>query len=75
MAEDSTKYLLLHTILNWSVFTYHSVDTPKLISPDLDTVSKGQDMSFQYHSRPSGIYAADKYLAGLEAIRGCRACL
>lgn len=37
---------------------------------DLDTASQGWDLLFQYHGRPSGIYAADEYLAGLEAIRG-----
>ncbi|KAL0067433.1 hypothetical protein AAF712_005419 [Marasmius tenuissimus] len=42
---------------------------------DLDVISKGWDMLFQYHGRPSGIYAADEYLAGLEAIRGTELCL
>ena len=37
---------------------------------DLDAASKGWDLLFQYHGRPSGIYAADEYLAGLEAVRG-----
>ncbi len=40
------------------------------ISKDLDAASKGWDLLFQYHGRPSGIYAADEYLAGLEAVRG-----
>ena len=38
--------------------------------PDLDAASLGWDLLFQYHGRPSGIYAADEYLAGLEAVRG-----
>lgn len=38
--------------------------------PDLDAASLGWDLLFQYHGRPSGIYAADEYLAGLEAARG-----
>ncbi|KAJ7671922.1 hypothetical protein B0H17DRAFT_1084643 [Mycena rosella] len=42
---------------------------------DLDTASQGWDLLFQYHGRPSGIYAADEYLAGLEAIRGTELCL
>ncbi|KAJ7480003.1 hypothetical protein B0H11DRAFT_2026128 [Mycena galericulata] len=42
---------------------------------DLDTASEGWDLLFQYHGRPSGIYAADEYLAGLEAIRGTELCL
>ncbi|KAF7762202.1 CAZyme family GH146 [Agaricus bisporus var. burnettii] len=42
---------------------------------DIDTASKGWDMLFQYHGRPSGIYAADEYLAGLEAVRGTELCL
>jgi hypothetical protein len=27
-------------------------------------------MLFKYHGRPSGAFAADEYLAGLEAVRG-----
>ncbi|KAL0946134.1 hypothetical protein HGRIS_012399 [Hohenbuehelia grisea] len=42
---------------------------------DIDAASKGWDLLFQYHGRPSGIYAADEYLAGLEAIRGTELCL
>ena len=37
---------------------------------DLDAASLGWDLLFQYHGRPSGIFAADEYLAGLEAARG-----
>ncbi|KAG8747097.1 hypothetical protein FRC10_002513 [Ceratobasidium sp. 414] len=33
------------------------------------------DRLYQYHGRPSGIFAADEYLAGLEAIRGTELCL
>lgn len=42
---------------------------------DLDVASRGWDLLFQYHGRPSGIYAADEYLAGQEAIRGTELCL
>ncbi|KAF8153213.1 hypothetical protein B0H34DRAFT_800441 [Crassisporium funariophilum] len=42
---------------------------------DLDAASKGWDLLFQYHGRPSGIFAADEYLAGLEAVRGTELCL
>ncbi|KAJ4495985.1 hypothetical protein C8J55DRAFT_495449 [Lentinula edodes] len=42
---------------------------------DLDRASEGWDLLFQYHGRPSGIYAADEYLAGLEAARGTELCL
>ncbi|KJA17780.1 hypothetical protein HYPSUDRAFT_146022, partial [Hypholoma sublateritium FD-334 SS-4] len=42
---------------------------------DLDRASEGWDLLFQYHGRPSGIYAADEYLAGLEAVRGTELCL
>lgn len=42
---------------------------------DLDVASQGWDLLFQYHGRPSGIYAADEYLAGLEAVRGTETCL
>ncbi|EJD02570.1 uncharacterized protein FOMMEDRAFT_19884 [Fomitiporia mediterranea MF3/22] len=42
---------------------------------DLDRASEGWDLLFQYHGRPSGIFAADEYLAGLGAIRGTELCL
>ncbi|KAH9474823.1 hypothetical protein JR316_0013289 [Psilocybe cubensis] len=42
---------------------------------DLDAASQGWDLLFQYHGRPSGIFAADEYLAGLEAARGTELCL
>ncbi|GJE91253.1 hypothetical protein PsYK624_074020 [Phanerochaete sordida] len=42
---------------------------------DLDAASLGWDLLFQYHGRPSGIFAADEYLAGLEAARGTELCL
>ncbi|KAJ7189546.1 hypothetical protein GGX14DRAFT_547061 [Mycena pura] len=42
---------------------------------DLDVASKGWDMLFKYHGRPSGAFAADEYLAGLEAARGTELCL
>ncbi|KAI0685304.1 hypothetical protein BC835DRAFT_1384885 [Cytidiella melzeri] len=42
---------------------------------DLDAASTGWDLLFEYHGRPSGIYAADEYLAGLGAVRGTELCL
>ncbi|KAF7296050.1 hypothetical protein MKEN_01420100 [Mycena kentingensis (nom. inval.)] len=42
---------------------------------DLDAASKGWDLLFTYHGRPSGAFAADEYLAGLEAVRGTELCL
>ncbi|KAF8172706.1 hypothetical protein BJ912DRAFT_99531 [Pholiota molesta] len=42
---------------------------------DLAVASQGWDLLFQYHGRPSGIFAADEYLAGLEAARGTELCL
>ncbi|KAJ7701985.1 hypothetical protein B0H16DRAFT_750843 [Mycena metata] len=42
---------------------------------DLDVASKGWDLLFKYHGRPSGAFAADEYLAGLEAVRGTELCL
>ncbi|KAJ7291155.1 hypothetical protein C8J57DRAFT_1271530 [Mycena rebaudengoi] len=42
---------------------------------DIDTASLGWDLLFQYHGRPSGIYAADEYLAGLDAHRGTELCI
>ncbi|THH15834.1 hypothetical protein EW146_g4704 [Bondarzewia mesenterica] len=44
-------------------------------SGNLDRASEGWDLLFKYHGRPSGIYAADEYLAGLEAVRGTELCL
>ncbi|THU97653.1 hypothetical protein K435DRAFT_857427 [Dendrothele bispora CBS 962.96] len=46
-----------------------------LFALDLDRASEGWDLLFQYHGRPSGIFAADEYLAGLEAVRGTELCL
>ncbi|KAH7928745.1 hypothetical protein BV22DRAFT_1126265 [Leucogyrophana mollusca] len=40
----------------------------------LDSSSQGWDLLFQYHGRPSGIFAADEYLAGLQAVRGTELC-
>lgn len=37
---------------------------------DLRAASDGWDLMFRYHGRPSGAYAADEMLAGLEAVRG-----
>ncbi|KAF8591854.1 hypothetical protein K439DRAFT_1536444 [Ramaria rubella] len=42
---------------------------------ELDAVVEGWDLLFEYHGRPSGIYSADEYLAGLEAVRGTELCL
>ncbi|PFH53444.1 hypothetical protein AMATHDRAFT_137444, partial [Amanita thiersii Skay4041] len=42
---------------------------------DADRANEGWDLLFKYHGRPSGIYAADEYLAGLEAVRGTELCL
>ncbi|PBK71367.1 hypothetical protein ARMSODRAFT_911237 [Armillaria solidipes] len=41
---------------------------------DLNLASSGWDLLFQYHGRPSGIYGADEYLAGMEATRGTELC-
>ena len=41
---------------------------------DLDRISSGWDLLFEYHGRPSGIYGADEYLAGKEATRGTELC-
>ncbi|KAF9033749.1 hypothetical protein BDZ89DRAFT_1062844 [Hymenopellis radicata] len=37
---------------------------------DLDAASKGWDLMFQYHGRPSGAFGADEMLSGLAAARG-----
>ena len=41
-----------------------------IVFQDLDRAGEGWDNLFQFHGRPSGIFAADEYLAGLGAIRG-----
>ena len=48
----------------------HEAEQPLTKVQDLDAASLGWDLLFKYHGRPSGIYAADEYLAGLEAVRG-----
>ncbi|KAF9060290.1 hypothetical protein BDP27DRAFT_1339847 [Rhodocollybia butyracea] len=42
---------------------------------DIDAANLAWDLMFQYHGRPSGAYAADEMLAGLEAVRGTELCL
>ncbi|KAI0717992.1 hypothetical protein C8T65DRAFT_99370 [Cerioporus squamosus] len=42
---------------------------------ELDVASAAWDIVFQYHGRPSGAFAADEYLAGLEAARGSELCM
>ncbi|TFK98865.1 hypothetical protein BDV98DRAFT_595510 [Pterulicium gracile] len=42
---------------------------------DLNVASSSWDLLFRYHGRPSGIYNADEYLAGLEATRGSELCI
>ncbi|KAL1745754.1 hypothetical protein HDZ31DRAFT_81727 [Schizophyllum fasciatum] len=42
---------------------------------DLAAASTAWDLVFRYHGRPSGIFAADEMLAGLEANRGTELCL
>ncbi|GLB33181.1 putative beta-L-arabinofuranosidase, GH127 [Lyophyllum shimeji] len=42
---------------------------------DLDAASSGWDRLFQYHGRPSGIFGADEFLAGMEAVRGSELCM
>ncbi|KAH7910483.1 hypothetical protein BJ138DRAFT_100732 [Hygrophoropsis aurantiaca] len=41
---------------------------------ELLSSSQGWDQVFEYHGRPSGIFAADEYLAGLQAVRGTELC-
>ncbi|KAJ3821652.1 hypothetical protein F5880DRAFT_1721306 [Lentinula raphanica] len=42
---------------------------------DIDAANDSWDLMFKYHGRPSGAYAADEMLAGLEAVRGTELCL
>lgn len=48
-----------------------STDVSDLHFKDLAAIGQAWDIVFKYHGRPSGIFAADEYLAGLEAARGC----
>jgi hypothetical protein len=41
---------------------------------DLEIMSSGWNRLQTYHGRPNGMFAADEYLAGLEAIRGTELC-
>jgi hypothetical protein len=41
----------------------------------LNFASEAWDRLYKYHGRPSGVFAADEYLAGLEAARGSELCL
>ncbi len=41
---------------------------------DIAAASAAWDILFKYHGRPSGVFGADEYLAGLEAVRGCVIC-
>ncbi|KAF5391810.1 hypothetical protein D9757_001851 [Collybiopsis confluens] len=42
---------------------------------DINAASLSWDLMFKYHGRPSGAFAADEMLAGLEATRGTELCL
>ncbi|KAF4613200.1 hypothetical protein D9613_011183 [Agrocybe pediades] len=57
---------------SWQI-SFSALTTGELL--DLNAASAGWDLLFQYHGRPSGIFAADEYLAGLEAVRGTELCL
>ncbi|KAG6829923.1 hypothetical protein H0H92_002946 [Tricholoma furcatifolium] len=65
-------YRFTHNQSGLLSYQYYSV---LLQVSDLDRASSGWDLLFEYHGRPSGIYAADEYLAGLEAVRGTELCL
>lgn len=41
-----------------------------LAIPEKTEAAAAWDRLYQHHGRPSGIFAADEYLAGLDAIRG-----
>lgn len=45
-----------------------------IVGSDIERISSGWDLLFKYHGRPSGIYSADEYLAGLSATRGTELC-
>jgi hypothetical protein len=76
-----------HTQNPFPVLTWHGVNMAEGLKAlpstyrftknqsDINVASKGWDLLFKYHGRPSGVYAADEYLAGLEAVRGTELCL
>lgn len=57
-------------IINLVSDVVHLHDKDLITVQDLDRASSGWDLLFEYHGRPSGIYSADEYLAGLGAARG-----
>lgn len=42
---------------------------------DVDSTSQRCDILYQYHGRPTGIFAADEHLAGMGANRGSELCM
>lgn len=41
---------------------------------DMDSTAQRWEILYKYHGRPSGIFAADEHLAGLDANRGAELC-
>ncbi|KAG6829924.1 hypothetical protein H0H92_002947 [Tricholoma furcatifolium] len=74
---NGQEELLIDTmiLLKSTGYPWEQVFSEEYFPTDLDTASSGWDLVFQYHGRPSGIFAADEYLAGLEAVRGTELCL
>ena len=65
-----STYRFTHNQSGKSFLDRYNLPADFVYSIDLDRISSGWDLLFEYHGRPSGIYAADEYLAGLGAIRG-----
>lgn len=59
-----------HVCVIFNITLFHDPLTSFSLASDLDLASQGWDLLFRYHGRPSGIFAADEYLAGLQAARG-----
>lgn len=66
--QSGATFFIFILIVSRKLIT--SIPNYFLFLVDLDRISSGWDLLFEYHGRPSGIYAADEYLAGLAAVRG-----
>jgi hypothetical protein len=70
LKASGATYRFTHDTSGWSSTSI--IYTSPLIPTFLEKTEAAAawDRLYQYHGRPSGIFAADEYLAGLDAIRG-----
>ena len=72
-SQGFSRFISLHKESIWYAQLNHSVrrELSSSSAPDITAASAAWDILFKYHGRPSGVFGADEYLAGLEAVRGC----